>query len=140
MNEFRPGGKALADFVGRGNGKQNSHWQEPIEPVPPDADAGEASDRCGRAANRGLIQGVILELPDGNREGVFYGSILGRVRFDPSRGIAFVFEDAEGMWKVTITGHDLHGLHRDLVLGRRESVRYGEYVNGIEITAWTQRK
>jgi hypothetical protein len=81
----------------------NSHGQEPLETVPDD-EASEASDGCGRSATRGLFQGVILEMENGDREGIFYGAILGRVRFHPSVGISFIFEHGEGMWKVTISG------------------------------------
>ncbi|MCE9567632.1 MAG: hypothetical protein K8U57_36995 [Planctomycetes bacterium] len=101
-------------------------------------EATDASDRCGRSAARGLFQGVILELENGNRDGVFYGAILGRIRLNPSVGISFVFEDAEGLWKVEINGSNLGDLHRELTLGRRESVNCtGGSVTAIEIKAWS---
>jgi hypothetical protein len=114
----------------------NSHGQEPLETVPDD-EASEASDGCGRSATRGLFQGVILEMENGDREGIFYGAILGRVRFHPSVGISFIFEHGEGMWKVTISGNNLGNLHRELVLGRRESVRCGDAVQSIGLKAWS---
>ena len=47
------------------------------------------------------------------------------------------FEDGEGLWRVEVTGNNLGGLHRDLTLGRRESIRVGDSVTAIEIKAWT---
>ncbi len=110
---------------------------EDMPKIQPD-EAVDASDRCGRAAARGMFPGVILEMPNGDFEGVYYGAILGRVRLDPSRGITFVFEDADGTWKVTITGNNLHDLHRDLTLMRREAIHSrGESVSDITIAAFT---
>ena len=100
-------------------------------------DAAEAADRCGRSSARGLFQGVILERESGDLEGVYYGAILGRVRYNPSVGVSFIFEDAEGLWKVTIAGRNLHDMHRELTLGRRESIRLGDNVTEIDIKAWS---
>jgi hypothetical protein len=75
---------------------------------------------------------VILDLDKAEHEGVFYGAILGSVRYNPSVGVTFIFEDAEGMWKVRLEGSNLHRLYRDLTLDRRESVRTGEAVTSIE--------
>jgi hypothetical protein len=110
----------------------------PFRPPPPSDDgATEADEKCRRATARGLFQGVILELENGDREGIFYGAILGRIRYNPSVGVSFLFEDGEGLWRVEVTGNNLGGLHRDLTLGRRESIRVGASVTAIEIKAWT---
>lgn len=96
-----------------------------------------AADGCGLNTTRGLLQGVIIERENKDREGVFYGAIMGRIRYNPSVGVSFIFEDAEGFWKVEIRGNNLEGLHRDLVLGRRELVHLGGAVTEIDIKAWT---
>lgn len=121
--------QSLADVVGSGPKGES-------KPETPE-DAAEAEDGCGRASARGLFQGVLLELESGDKEGVYYGAILGRVRFNPSVGISFIFEDTEGLWKVTVTGRNLHRMHRDLTLGRRESIRMGDNVTAIDIKAWS---
>lgn len=64
-------------------------------------------------------------------------AILGRFKYKPSIGVSFIFEDAEGMWKLEVKGNNLWNLHRDLTLGRRESVHIGEAVTSIDITGWS---
>ncbi|WP_238537830.1 hypothetical protein [Zavarzinella formosa] len=63
--------------------------------------------------------------------------MLGRFRYNPSIGVSFVFETEDGKHKVEITGNKLESLHRDLTLGRRESVRVGDAVTGIEVKGWS---
>jgi hypothetical protein len=115
----------------------NSHGQPPMESVASE-DCKEASDRAGINCQRGQLQGVSLELENGDCEGVFYGAIQGRVRFNPSKGITFIFEDADGLWLVTIQGNNLYGMYRDLYLGRRESITTkGDCVRSIVIEVYT---
>ena len=145
MNAENPQGHArsgldkLRSMTGRKHLDEalNSHGQDTMQHVSGD-DCSEASDRAGRGCQRGQLQGVIIERANGDCEGVFYGAIQGRVRYNPSKGITFIFEDAEGLWLVTILGHGLDGMHRDLVLGRRESINCkSEAVREIRIEAWT---
>lgn len=119
-----------------------SQPSKPIELLEPEGDTieTEAADRCGRSSARGHFNGFVIEMDNGNREGFFYGSIAGRVRYNPSLGVTFIAEDAEGFWKVTIRGHNLFELHRELVLARRESIRLGTNVTDIEIVAWNPPK
>jgi hypothetical protein len=50
----------------------------------------------------GPIQGVILELENGDLEGVLYGAVLGRIRYNLSIEVSFAYKDGEGLWKVEI--------------------------------------
>lgn len=91
-------------------------------------------------ALKGMFAGAIITRPNGDAEGIYYGSILGRVRYNPSRGIVFRFKDSEGIWEVSITGHDLGDMHRDLNLQRGEAIHTGEQVTAIDIKAWQPAK
>ncbi len=97
----------------------------------------EAADGAGVSVGRGALAGVGLEMPSGEVECVFYAAIAGRIRYHPARGVLFVFEDADGMWKVEIEGEGLAGLARDLRLCRRDSVHPGGPVRSINISAYT---
>jgi hypothetical protein len=91
----------------------------------------------GMSAARGALAGVALEMPSGDTEGIYYAAILGRIRHDPSKGVSFVFEDADGLWKVEIAGNNLFALARELRLCRRDTVRVnGDTVLGISIVPY----
>lgn len=53
-------------------------------------DTAEAPNRRGRETAMSLYQGIFLELEDGNLEGVLYGAILGRIRYNSSLGVSFI--------------------------------------------------
>jgi hypothetical protein len=87
------------------------------------------SDRCG-LYSRYPMQGVVLEMANGDHLGVLYGSICSAIIFIPTRGILFQYVDAGDIVKeVEITGADnpesleqLRQIHLHLTQGKRETL------------------
>lgn len=73
-----------------------------------------------------------MEIPNGDLKDLLYEAIVGRIRYDRALGGLLDFRGRRGALVGRGYGKQLEGLHRDLILGRRQSTRVAEAVTAIE--------
>jgi hypothetical protein len=109
-------------------------------PPQPEDDSYEEPAGDGRSA-RHQVFSVQLVQANRNAQAVTYQSMHSPLTFDPSRGISFRFENAEGLFEVRIEGRNLDRVYDKLCVGKREVIRQnGETVTAISVRVVPQAK
>ncbi|WP_020474520.1 hypothetical protein [Zavarzinella formosa] len=97
---------------------------------PEDDDSIESLAGDGRDSRHQVLAVQLVQQSRDSRA-VLYGSIIGTIDYNPSKGVHWHFEGKNGLERVDIAGRLLDRIYDKLTCGKRETIK----VNGDSVTS-----